>query len=45
VETAAHLDELKPLGCQYAQGFHLAAPLTADEVRDLLESARAGTPA
>jgi diguanylate cyclase (GGDEF)-like protein len=45
VETAAHLDELKPLGCQYAQGFHLAAPLTADEVRDLLEGARAGTPA
>ena len=42
VETAAHLDQLKLLGCEYAQGFHLAEPLTADEVRDLLDGCTAG---
>ena len=29
VETAAHLEKLQVLGCELAQGFHLAAPLTA----------------
>ncbi|HWT26128.1 MAG TPA: EAL domain-containing protein, partial [Solirubrobacteraceae bacterium] len=43
VESGEHLDRLKLLGCDYAQGFHLAAPLTADEVRVLL-AGRAGSP-
>ena len=34
-ETAAHLERLAALGCEYAQGFHLATPLTADAVRDV----------
>jgi diguanylate cyclase (GGDEF)-like protein len=42
VETAAHLDRLKLFGCEYAQGFHLSSPLTADEARDLLHGRRAG---
>ena len=42
VETAAHLEQLMLLGCEYAQGFHFAEPLTADEVRDLLDGRTAG---
>jgi EAL domain-containing protein (putative c-di-GMP-specific phosphodiesterase class I) len=45
VETAAHLDRLKLLGCEFVQGFHLSAPLTPDEVRDLLRRSSAGAPA
>ena len=32
VETQAHLDRLKVLGCEYAQGFLFARPCSADEV-------------
>src|SRR3954466_894355 len=37
VETQAHLDELKLLGCEYAQGFHVAGPLEAGAATALLE--------
>ena len=30
VESAAHLEKLRVLGCELAQGFHLSAPLTAE---------------
>ena len=36
VESAAHLDKLRLLGCELAQGFHLAAPLTAEAAAHLL---------
>jgi EAL domain-containing protein (putative c-di-GMP-specific phosphodiesterase class I) len=36
VETAAQLDHLKLLGCEFAQGFHVSAPLAAPEARALL---------
>ena len=29
VETQEHLDRLKLLGCEYAQGFYIAGPLDA----------------
>jgi diguanylate cyclase (GGDEF)-like protein len=32
VESARHLERLRLLGCELAQGFHLAPPLTADEM-------------
>jgi diguanylate cyclase (GGDEF)-like protein len=41
VETAAHLDTLKALGCELAQGFFLAAPLEADAAGQLLAERRA----
>jgi diguanylate cyclase (GGDEF)-like protein len=37
VETAAHLEQLKRLGCQYAQGIHLGPPLTVEEVQERLD--------
>jgi diguanylate cyclase (GGDEF)-like protein/PAS domain S-box-containing protein len=42
VETREQLDYLKVLGCEFAQGFHVSAPLPAAEARALLES---GVPA
>ena len=42
VEKREQLDYLKVLGCEFAQGFHISAPLTADEARALLDS---GVPA
>jgi EAL domain-containing protein (putative c-di-GMP-specific phosphodiesterase class I) len=44
VETAEHLERLQLLGCEMAQGFHLSAPLTADEAARLLASERAAEP-
>jgi diguanylate cyclase (GGDEF)-like protein/PAS domain S-box-containing protein len=38
VETPEQLDYLKVLGCEFAQGFEISAPLTAAEARALLES-------
>ena len=38
VEKREQLDYLKVLGCEFAQGCHIAPPLTADEARALLES-------
>ncbi len=42
VETREQLDYLKVLGCEFAQGFHICAPLAAEEARALLET---GVPA
>jgi EAL domain-containing protein (putative c-di-GMP-specific phosphodiesterase class I) len=41
-ETAEHLARLAALGCEYAQGFHLATPLTADAAREFLHGRAAG---
>jgi EAL domain-containing protein (putative c-di-GMP-specific phosphodiesterase class I) len=38
VETAGQLARLTELGCDYAQGFHLARPLASLEVEALLRS-------
>ena len=37
VETQAHLDRLKLLGCEYAQGFFIAGPLEAGAATALLD--------
>ena len=42
VEKREQLDYLKVLGCEFAQGFYLSAPLGADDARALLET---GVPA
>ena len=41
VETAEHLEKLRALGCELAQGFHLSAPLTAEAAAHLLAPQRA----
>jgi EAL domain-containing protein (putative c-di-GMP-specific phosphodiesterase class I) len=41
VESAAHLEKLRVLGCELAQGFHLSAPLTAEAAGHLLAPRRA----
>jgi diguanylate cyclase (GGDEF)-like protein len=42
VEKREQLDYLPVLGCEFAQGFHISAPLAAEEARALLET---GVPA
>jgi diguanylate cyclase (GGDEF)-like protein/PAS domain S-box-containing protein len=42
VEKRDQLDYLKVLGCEFAQGFHVSAPLAAEMARALLET---GVPA
>ena len=37
VETREQLDYLKVLGCEFAQGFHVSAPLRPEDARALLE--------
>jgi diguanylate cyclase (GGDEF)-like protein/PAS domain S-box-containing protein len=37
VETAAQLEHLRVLGCEFAQGYHVSQPLSAAEARALLE--------
>jgi diguanylate cyclase (GGDEF)-like protein len=37
VETEAHLDHLKLLGCEYAQGFYIAGPLDPGAATALLD--------
>ena len=37
VETQEHLDQLKLLGCEYAQGFHISSPLEAGAATALLD--------
>jgi diguanylate cyclase (GGDEF)-like protein/PAS domain S-box-containing protein len=41
VETREQLDYLKVLGCEFAQGYEISAPLTAAEAWALLEASRA----
>jgi diguanylate cyclase (GGDEF)-like protein len=45
VESAEQLDHLKLLGCEYAQGFHIAAPLTPGAARALVMARTDGVPA
>jgi diguanylate cyclase (GGDEF)-like protein len=44
VESAEHLEKLRVLGCELAQGFHLSAPLTAEAAAHLLAPQRAAEP-
>jgi EAL domain-containing protein (putative c-di-GMP-specific phosphodiesterase class I) len=37
VEDAAQVASLRALGCGFAQGYHFARPLPADEFAQLLE--------
>jgi diguanylate cyclase (GGDEF)-like protein/PAS domain S-box-containing protein len=39
VETATQLDHLELLGCEFAQGFYLSAPLRPEDAATLLEDA------
>ena len=41
VETAAQLDHLKLLGCEFAQGFHVSAPLRPEDATALLDNVSA----
>jgi EAL domain-containing protein (putative c-di-GMP-specific phosphodiesterase class I) len=41
VETAAQLDHLKLLGCEFAQGFHISAPLRPEDATALLQDVKA----
>jgi EAL domain-containing protein (putative c-di-GMP-specific phosphodiesterase class I) len=45
VETPAHLDVLKELGCDEAQGYLFARPLLEDDFIGLLQTRRTGTAA
>jgi EAL domain-containing protein (putative c-di-GMP-specific phosphodiesterase class I) len=36
VETAAQLDEVRAIGCDFAQGYLISPPLPAPELRELL---------
>lgn len=36
IETTAELDAVRAVGCDYAQGFHLARPAPLEEVRQLI---------
>jgi PAS domain S-box-containing protein/diguanylate cyclase (GGDEF)-like protein len=38
VETAGHAAALRALNCEYAQGFHYAAPVPAEEAGDILRA-------
>ena len=42
VETAAQLDHLKLLGCEFAQGFHISAPLRPEDATALLHGTALG---
>ena len=42
VETAAQLDHLKLLGCEFAQGFHVSAPLRPEDATALLRDLALG---
>ena len=44
VESAEHLEKLRALGCELAQGFHLSPPLTAEAAAHLLAPQRAAGP-
>ncbi len=39
VETARQLDHLKLMGCEFAQGFHISAPLRPEGATALLQGA------
>jgi EAL domain-containing protein (putative c-di-GMP-specific phosphodiesterase class I) len=39
IEDAATLAAVEELGCDYAQGFHVAMPMAADQITALLSAA------
>ena len=41
IETADQIDQLRELGCQMGQGFHLASPLTEQAAGEWLAARRA----
>jgi EAL domain-containing protein (putative c-di-GMP-specific phosphodiesterase class I) len=43
IETVEQADELKSLGCQYAQGYFFSKPISKGSVEALLNSAMRGT--
>jgi diguanylate cyclase (GGDEF)-like protein len=43
VESAAQLEFLRSRGCEFAQGFHLARPMSAAALTEILESRRPGS--
>jgi len=45
VESAAHLEKLRVLGCELAQGFHLSPPLTAEAAAARLQGTAGTDPA
>ena len=38
VETRAHLDLLKQMGCDFAQGYYVAAPMPGDDLSEWVKS-------
>jgi len=43
VETAEQLEFLRSRGCEAAQGFYLARPMSAASLSEILESRRPGS--
>jgi EAL domain-containing protein (putative c-di-GMP-specific phosphodiesterase class I) len=43
VETGAQLEFLRARGCESAQGFYLARPMSATALTEILESRRPGS--
>jgi len=43
VETAAHIDHLRSLGCEFGQGYFFSKPIDHDGVERLLAASRDGT--
>jgi EAL domain-containing protein (putative c-di-GMP-specific phosphodiesterase class I) len=43
IETVEQADELKSLGCQYAQGYFFSKPINKGSVEALLKSSMRGT--
>jgi EAL domain-containing protein (putative c-di-GMP-specific phosphodiesterase class I) len=43
VESAAQLDFLRSRGCEMAQGFYLARPMSSAALGEMLESRRPGS--
>jgi diguanylate cyclase (GGDEF)-like protein/PAS domain S-box-containing protein len=41
IETLSQLDQLREMGCQMGQGFHMSRPLSADAIETLLEKTMA----
>ena len=40
IESAQQMEQLRAMGCEFGQGFHLATPLTAQAASALLQSGR-----
>jgi EAL domain-containing protein (putative c-di-GMP-specific phosphodiesterase class I) len=44
IETVSQLSQLRDLGCEHGQGFHLSRPLSAEQAGKLLECLLAEAP-